>query len=226
MKIGFNEFDKYTEQEQANKIKYFSLKNDGDNARCRILYESVNDIEAMFIHKVKLSNGYIVNVDCLREYGDPQDACPLCASPVLEDRKIQKRVFIPIFMEDKQEVCFWERGIKFVQDVLAPLMIEKGAPFCSNICIIERSGQANDIQTSYDIYTESQDDSILEDFGDIPATEGTAVLKKTFDELERFVKARTFDPVSSYQQTQRTSSAPHDEDIRRRRGTLRPNTQV
>ena len=55
---------------------YFSLKNDGDSKKVRIMYNGVDDIFACVVHKVTFPNGSFRYVDCLRQsYEDPMDVC-------------------------------------------------------------------------------------------------------------------------------------------------------
>ncbi len=206
---------------------YFSLKNDGDSARVRICYENINDVEGHCVHRVKTNNGFKY-VECLREYNDPLDMCPLCSSDNMEDRKLLSKIWIPIYKLDDNEIVLWERGKQFWQKEFYPLMVEKGEPFCANVFTIVRHGEANNMETTYEFISEGCDDTTLDDFEDIPSPTGTLVLEKTFEELESFLKTRSFDGEQKNSDTsdfprRRTSTSNDVDSLPRRRGTSRPN---
>ena len=64
---------------------YFSLKNDKDVAQVRFLYDSADDIEGYAVHEVKIGDKKRY-VNCLREYGEPVSACPLCEKGLFVQR--------------------------------------------------------------------------------------------------------------------------------------------
>jgi hypothetical protein len=224
MKFSMEEFDSYSPELTG----YFSLKNDGDTCRVRFMYESMNDLEGHCVHKVNLRNGGFRFVDCLRSYDEPAENCPLCSSPNTDDRKLQSKIWVPIYKVETGEAVLWERGKSFYKNTLYPLMVEKGKPFCGNIFTIERHGAAGDMSTTYEVVFESFDDTVLDDFDEIPNPADNIILSKTYEELEKFVKTRTFDDDSSPDIFKRGSSntvAGADSDgIRPRRGISRPTT--
>ena len=242
MKFTMDDFDNYS----PDQVGYFSLKNDGDSCKCRILYETVNDFDGRCVHKVKTQSGQYKFVDCLRSYGDPQDACPLCASKTLDDRKLQSSLWLPIFRysvttksvydsgepvsdtKELNDIVLWQRGKAFWQKQLYPLMVEKGKPFCSNIFTIIRHGKAGDIDTKYELVWEDADDTTLDDYDDIPNSDAV-VLSKTFDELSKFVETRSFeedsDNTNDFDRHTRNSVAGANESGVSRRRT-RPNTDI
>ena len=191
MKFSMEEFDNYSPDLGA---KFFSLKKNGDTARVRILYETMNDVTGSAVHKVNLKNGGFRFVECLRTYEDPQDCCPLCSSSVENDRKLQSRIWVPMYLTDTGETVLWERGKSFWKNQLYPLMVQHGKPFCGNVFTIERVGEAGDINTTYEFTFEGFDEKTLDDFDEVPSAD-SLVLSKSFEELEQFVKTRTFDSV-------------------------------
>jgi hypothetical protein len=237
MKFSMDDFDNYSK----DSVGFFSLKNDGDSCRVRILYESTNDIEGDAVHKVRNKDGIYVNVSCLRSYNDPACNCPLCSSPNFDDRKIHSKIWVPLQKVDTGELVLWERGKAFYKDTLLPMMIEKGKPFCGNVFTVERHGAAGDVYTKYEVVWEGFDDTVLDDFEDIPKSD-LVILNKTFEELEKFVKTRTFDGAadSSYNQNNNNGNTRGNNNYNgrnnnnyngnsdnggyRRRGVSRPNT--
>ena len=96
---------------------FFSLRNDKDIAKVRILYQDINDVMGYSVHEVELG-GKKRYVNCLREYGDPVDACPFCKA----GRFTQVKYFVPIYTESivsngaetpVGSLQTWERGKQF-----------------------------------------------------------------------------------------------------------------
>ena len=194
MKFSMDDLDKYSPEKKGD---YFVLKNDGDSAQVRILYENINDVEGHCVHKVKQKNGFFNYVECLRNYEDPIDCCPLCASKQNGDSKLYSKIWVPLYLTEDSKVVLWERGKSFWKDQLYPLMVEKGEPFCGHVFTIERHGEAGDMETTYELIDEGCDDIRLDDFDEIPNPVGTIILEKTFEELENFVKTRSFEEESN-----------------------------
>lgn len=207
----------------------FVLKKNGDKARVRFMYETINDVGGHSVHKVKLPDGSFRWVECLREYGDPAELCPLCDSPDYNDKKLSSKIWVPLYNEDTQEVVTWERGKKFWSSQLYPLMVERGEPFCGNVFVITRVGEPGDIETTYEITFDECDGKILEDLDEMPSMENV-VLEKTFEELQKFVKTRSFDDAATDQVFSRRRGATSNNngeseapELPRRRGTARPD---
>ena len=209
-----------------NKPGFFTLKNDGDSARVRILYESIADVDGYIVHRVKTRNGYAY-VNCLRQnYDDPFDVCPLCASKDEDHKKTVTKFWVPMYNLDKNEVVLWERGKSFWNDVLYPLMVEKGSPFCGHVFIVERHGEAKSMDTTYDFIEDGVDDTVLDDFDSIPDAFGLAVQDRSFEELENFVRTCDFSGKEAAPELpirRRGASADSgSDDIPPRRGVSRP----
>lgn len=204
---------------------YFTLKNDKDSAKIRILWETMADIDIRTLHKVKAKNGFEYRVDCLRAtYDDPKDMCPCCVSSNWEDRKIQTTCYIPIYNLDKERVEFWTRTGDFVTQALLPKLTEAGEPYCATVFTVERNGEAGDQNTRYELINEYSDDFTLDDLEDIPTAAGACFLEKSYEELEQFMKTRTFeDSNNSGEDTGRTRNrlggSDNGEDGVRRRGS-------
>lgn len=210
-----------------DKPGFFTLKNDGDSARVRILYESIGDVDGHLVHRVKTRSGSYVYVDCLRQnYDDPFDLCPLCSSKNDEHKKTIMKFWVPMYNLDKNEVVLWERGKAFWNNVLYPLMVEKGSPFCGHVFIVERHGEAKSMETTYEFVEDGVDDTVLDDFESIPDALGTAIQDRTFEELENFVRTGDFDGKEAAPELpiRRRGSSPDsgNDDIPTRRGVSRP----
>ena len=193
---------------------FFSLKDDKESANVRFLLNDINDLKGVTVHEVE-ENGAKYDVECLRTYSEPVDNCPLCAAGY----KLNAKVFIPLYNEDKQESQIWTRGKTYLDKIdglcshYRPLV---GTPF-----EIERHGKKGDTNTTYEMYPGRPDKSTLQDFPEIQI-EGNAFQIKTFDEMNNFLDTGTFDanrkqPVRAVNSTRqvpirRTPTRTNEED--------------
>lgn len=169
----------------------FSLKDDGDTARVRVLWDTIDDCCCDVVHRVQV-NGVYRYVNCLRQYGDPVETCPLCASNDDAHKKIMTKIFVPLYNVDKEEIQTWDRGKQFYKNI-SQIIAEQPQPFVGTICEIVRHGKAGDFETTYEITPIDHDDTMLEDIGLPNEPLGTLILDKTFEELERFENTGSFD---------------------------------
>lgn len=183
-RFNYADADKYGGQGGAG---YFSLKNDGDVARVRFMYNSLDDVVGYAVHQVEI-DGKKRYVNCLREYNSPIDDCPFCKA-----RKFQTvKLFIPIYNVDEQKVQVWERGKKF---------FAKMSSLCGRYADrdnlvqhefdIERHGAKGDQTTSYEIYEVSKDETSLADLPELPNMD-TLVLEKTAEEMQYYLDNNKF----------------------------------
>lgn len=199
--------------EQANNYGgqggggYFSLKNDGDTATVRFLFDSIEDVEAYSVHEVEL-NGKKRYVSCLREYGDPVSACPMCAA----GRFTQVKYFVPLYNEDTDKVVTWERGKKFGAKLTS--MCARYPHLVSHTFEIERNGKPGDTATTYEIYETGMDDTSIEDF-EVPSALGGLVLEKSADELSYYLDYQEF-PDGDAEPVRRRDSRNDSTAVRRR----------
>ena len=200
--------------------KYFSLKNDGDSKVVRILYNTAADMDGYNVHRIKV-NGYDKEVNCLRGYMDPLDVCPLCEARM----KTFVKFYVPIYDEETGETCLWSRGQNFFAQLNE--LSQRCNPLISFPVTIERHGKAGDMNTTYEMFSESEGDgTTLEDLGvDIPdPVKEEAILDKTFEELTTYVNTGTFDGgnVNSTSTTNSTDNGV----VERRRRDLSNNSAV
>lgn len=178
------DLDKY-----SNNGKYFSLKNDGDSKVVRILYNSASDMDGYNVHRVKV-NGFDTDVNCLRNYTDPLDACPLCEAK----KKTFVRFYVPIYDEETGETCIWSRGQNFYSQLAE--LANSCNPLISYPVTIQRHGKAGDMNTKYEMFSDSENDgTTFEDLGvNMPdPVEMGALLDKSFEELTTYVNTGSFD---------------------------------
>lgn len=198
---------------QGNGGSYFSLKDDGDIAKVRFLYNSADDIEGYAVHEIEV-DGKRKYVNCLREYDQPLDDCPFCKARMKQVAKL----FIPVYNEDADKVQIWERGKKFFGKISGICERYKKNPIVSQTFEIERNGKKNDTQTTYEIYRtdDAPDDARLEDY-DVPDILGTMVLDKSADDMEFYLENEYFPPEDggAVRRSSRREEAPTRRSNRR-----------
>lgn len=165
---------------------FFSIKNDKEVAHVRFLYGGIDDVSGYSVHEIEL-NGKKRYVNCLREYGDPVDACPFCKAGKFN----QVKYFVPIYNMDTDSLQTWERGKKFGTKLTS--MCSRYPNTVAHTFEIERNGKAGDTQTTYEIYETGETEGVtMEDF-DVPNPLGTIILDKSADEMETFLNTGDFE---------------------------------
>ena len=176
---------------------FFTLKDDKDTARVRFLLNDLNDMKGVTCHEVEVG-GKRIDVECLRNYEDPVENCPLCNAGYRPSAKL----FIPLYNEDAKASQIWVRGRKFF-DRLSSLC-SRFNPLVATSFEIERNGKAGDTNTTYEIYSGKTDGARVTDYPEMNA-EGTAFEARSFDDLANFVATGKFgDRQSSNTQHQQS----------------------
>lgn len=188
---------------------FFSLRNDGDTARVRFLYNGIDDVEGFAVHEVQI-DGKKRYVNCLRDYDEPKDACPFCAANKFQIAKL----FIPLYNVDEDKTQIWERGKKMFQKISSICSRYSKGGLASHIFEIERNGKPGEQTTSYEIYEVDSDDTTLDDLPEQPEVLGGVVLDKTADEMQYYLDNNVFPG----------SSDDDDEPVTRRRSDARRRT--
>ena len=176
-RFNFHEVDNFGVQGGGG---FFSLKNDKDVATVRFMYNTIDDVEGFAVHEIEV-NGKKRYVNCLREYNQPVDDCPLCAAK----QRVIVKVFVHIYDEETQEIKIWDRGKTFFSKISS--LCARYNPLVSTPFEIERNGKKGDTSTTYETYALPTDDVTLEDLPEVPELLGTLILDKTYEELEFYL---------------------------------------
>lgn len=189
----------------SGKSNFFSLKDDGDTARVRFMYNNLEDVVGYAVHEVEV-DGKKKYVNCIREYNEPKSKCPLCACGNFQRAKM----YIPLYDLDECEVKLWERGKNFFQKIasICSRYAKGDTPLVAHTFDIERHGKKGDTSTVYEVFETGSDDTRLEDLPDIPNVIGGIVLDKTAEELEFYAESGYF-PNSN---TTTVARPKHDDD--------------
>lgn len=208
-------------QNSGPRVGYFGLKNDGDEAIVRFAYE---DQDALFkdiltTHQTTV-DGKFRRVNCLRDFNDPIDNCPMCAAGM----PVQQRFYIKLLEYERDEngkitssPKVWERPTSYVNILLN--LFEEYGDISECVFKVKRSGEKGSLQTTYSImfanpsiYNSTlypKDLSVFNDYNVI----GSALLSKTKEEMLEMVPASTEStdnvkgtPTYKYQQTSQQTS--------------------
>ena len=210
-RVNLNDLDKYNSGSNDNKVKWLRLTDDKDTVQVRIMLEDVEDLnDYIYVtHKVtvgakaKFPN---VHINCLREYKDPVEKCPFCESGIAAS----VRVFLPVYNIEEDEVMFFDRPRSIIGKIQG--LMGRYKDFPSHIFEIERNGEAGDKGTTYEFYEVDDDDVTLDDLPEIPQVLGSAVLDKTFDDMEYFVQEGAFPSTSEDKPVKRRASSKRRQD--------------
>lgn len=182
MRFSYNDAENYGSNGSSS---FFTLKNDKDTARVRIMYRNMNDVEGLAVHEVEV-DGKKRYVNCLREYNDPIDKCPLCKA----NYKVIAKLFVPLFNEETGEVMVWERGKKFFGKLSS--LCGRYDNLVSHVFEIERNGKPKDTATTYEMYSIKEDNTTLEDLPEPVDVMNGIVLDKSAEDMEYFVRYGEF----------------------------------
>lgn len=134
--MAFKTVKSYNE-EKFNGL--FLLRNDGDYADVIFMYRNEDDVLVADAHYVK-SSEYSGYVHCCGR------GCPACGKNI----RVQTKLFIPVFNIMDNELQFWDRGIRFDNQLRHDVFLK-----CSNpseyVFRITRHGAAGDVNTTYEI---------------------------------------------------------------------------
>lgn len=185
-RFGVNDADNYGGNGGSS---FFALKNDGDVARVRFMYNGMDDVVGYAVHEVTVDDKRRY-VNCLRAYNEPKSKCPFCEANNFQRAKL----YIPIYDVDEDEVKIWERGKNFFQKMsaLCARYSNVQTPLVSHIFEVERHGKKGDTGTQYEIYETGVDETTLEDLPEIPDVLGSIVLDKSADEMREFLDTGEF----------------------------------
>lgn len=218
--VSFENIKNYENRSNGeNLFSFFSLRNDGDKALVRILYNNPSEFKMVTYHPERIE-GKQVNVSCLRDYDDPVSNCPLCAG----GRNTVTRIYIPMvqYFNDNGNVTtklvLWERSLAYARTLSS--LIDEYGPLSDMLFTIKRSGAAGSKDTTYDILPSSPK-MYPDGLYPLPADAlqktaefnviGTIVKDKSFDEMMDYLHTGSF-PMSSNKNAntmQTTTSLPN-----------------
>jgi hypothetical protein len=142
--------------QQAQKVGFFKLKDDGDEALVRINLGSVEELQFAAVHTINAA-GKWMKVSCLSPFGT--GSCPLCSASANGNSSISKaskKVYVQMMVayRDKTTGAFsaavpvvWERPAGFSKE-LANKLRDYGN-LREVLLKVTRNGVAGDMKTTY-----------------------------------------------------------------------------
>lgn len=168
------------------KGSFFTLKDDGDKARVRFLYNTMDDVVGYAVHKVQVGDKERY-VNCLRAYNEPLEKCPFCAAQM----KITPRLFLKVYNEDSGECQIWERSKSYFQKLSG--YANRYKPLYNEVIEIERHGKKGDKQTDYEFFPiENTEINIEDEQYECSDPLGTIILDKTAEEMIAYINDGEF----------------------------------
>ena len=153
--MGYVDFETLSKQNTSeannNGVGFFSLKNDGDEAIVRFMYDDTKSFEVLATHSIQV-NGKFRRISCISTPNQPLTSCPFCE----KGEKVDYRFFIHLLQYTKNpdgsvsvEPKVWERSISYANKLKEYL--NNYGPLSDVICKIVRHGKAGDMKTDYEI---------------------------------------------------------------------------
>lgn len=188
------------ENNGGNGVKFFNLKNDGEEAIVRIMHDSTDDFEILTSHKVQVGDK-TRKVSCVRQPNEPTTYCPLCANNTPSTQSIFIRMIQ--YTNNNGQITakpvVWERTLSYASKLRD--FINEYGPLSEVIFKIKRNGKPGDKSTRYEMmFTNPQiyrndlypkDASLFENYSAL----GTIVADKSFDEISTFLATGSFPNV-------------------------------
>lgn len=135
----------------TNKVGYFSLKGNGQEAIVRFMIDSPDDFDIVGVHRVQVGDK-LRAVNCIGDRQNPADTCPLCASGNGRQYKFYIHL-IEYVREDNGQIVgipkVWERSSSYINK-FSNLINEYG-PLSDVVFKVKRNGEAGSKDTTYDI---------------------------------------------------------------------------
>ena len=188
--FDFNKLDSFVQQSNnSDKINFLSLKDDGWYAKVRFMYGPNESIRFEAVHNISDNSKKPKYTMCLREEGQPIEACPLCANGY----KSKAQFYLPVYVQSivsvingiEQEqpigqVMIFQRGATFKSMLQSILRVthSTGKPIVSSLFRLVRSGKKDSQDTSYMVEYMGTDDVTLEQLPPKPEVVGSYILPK------------------------------------------------
>ena len=193
----------------GQRVSFFALKDDGDSAIVRFNIADIKDLVVHSQHFIRVGEKFR-KVECLRNYNDPIDICPLCENGDNTQYKIYIELLSYEIVNGKVVAtpCVWEQGARY-RETLKTFFMEFG-DLRNIIFKITRRGKRGDRGTSYTIIPANpqvyKDEDYIADFSAFNTFDlhKGIVLNKTREELEYYLINNDFPTSSSNTTTSST----------------------
>lgn len=135
----------------SQRVGYFSLRNNGQEAIVRFMYDSPDDFVFADVHKVQVADK-LRTILCVGTPSDPAGTCPLCASG--NQRKTSFYIYIVEYVKDENGKVVgvpkvWERSASYARKLVE--YFNEYGPLSDIVFKVKRNGATGDKNTTYDI---------------------------------------------------------------------------
>lgn len=185
----------------SSQVGFLMLRNDGDEAIVRFMYDSVEEFDIHTVHtNIKVGERFR-EVNCLREPTDPIDKCPFCQAQMpLQQKFVIKMTQYMIDNTTGQitpKPVVWERSLAYARTLKGYL--DNYGPLTDVLCKIIRHGKAGDQRTTYEIipnlnkqiYRDDLYPKVIDIFGDYNPL-GRLIYDKNFSEMSTYLQTGNF----------------------------------
>lgn len=192
----------------AWKISFFGLKDDGDTAIVRFPYESSKDFEFATVHSVKIGKCYR-NINCLTDSSNPNIKCPLCEKGDDKVKQSRLRFFIKLisYVKDEKgniipEAKTWDRPASFANELNT--YYENYGNLSDIVFMLKRHGERGSMKTTYsllplkaEMYPENVYKKDFSAFNDFKFS-NWIIMNKTAEEMDAFLSTGEFPKSENY----------------------------
>ncbi len=203
----------------SSQVGFLMLRNDGDEAIVRFMYDSVEQFDIHTVHtNVKVGERFR-EVNCLRDPSDPVDNCPFCQAQMPLQQKFVIKMTQYVIDNTTNQITakpvVWERSVAYARTLKGYL--DNYGPLTDILCKIIRHGKAGDQRTTYEIipnlnkniYPDKLYPKNPEIFGDYDPL-GRLIYDKNFSEMTTYLQTGNF-PLNRSNGT--TLSAPNEPTV-------------
>jgi hypothetical protein len=123
-------------------VDFFTLKEDGQEARVRFLHRDDQDMDVILVHELETDDGKKRYVECTG------DGCELCLSGKVDRPRL--KLFLSLYDYTDQKLKVWDRGTQMIDMMLG--YVEKMGNLDTYDFDIQRHGKKNDTKTQYQLF--------------------------------------------------------------------------
>lgn len=209
-RINPNEMEKY----ETSDSEWLKLEDDGDIERVQFLYEKYSDLDTFAVHKVRIEgNQYDRMVNCIRDYDDPIDRCPLCEAGY----KVEPAMILSMYSHDDKKIKIWQRGKTFRKIIESKF--NRYPNLSEMVFEIERHGKAKDQKTTYELIAMPEIEPVDVSNMERPEFIGSVIIDASADDMQTFLDTGRFpqkDKNNDSNTGRRSGRSVEDEPVRRR----------
>ena len=133
------------------RISFFSLREDGQEAIVRFMHDSPNDFDVVGVHRMTVGDKFRT-YNCIGSQDDPSKDCPLCASGNARSYRFYIHLIEYVRGEDGQIVGIpkiWERSTSYINKFIN--LINEYGQLSDVVFKVKRNGATGSTDTTYDI---------------------------------------------------------------------------